>query len=261
MQFSTLSLAVIFTSTVIANGSADQHKGKGERHHHHHKIGELERKCDEIFYLERLERLIANSTALSEKPHNNATKIGELQAKASQDASKLATLKGNQTLIVECEVLAAEKKLEHDCFELLKLEHFLKFASNSTEVSNTTKNNGTRVRGIAAEVLSSATKLQQLRSNSTLVALCLIADAHEREKHECEEIKKLEKLIKLAGNDSALADKTKNNVTRIGEIKAESSKFTARLAELQNNATFVSDCAAFGHPTNVAAQVGKFSPV
>lgn len=84
--------------------------------------------------------------------HNNATNIGELQAKASQDASKLVTLEENQTLIVECEILATEKKLEQDCFGLLKLEHFLKFASNSTEVCNTSKNNSTKVSEIAAEV-------------------------------------------------------------------------------------------------------------
>jgi hypothetical protein len=153
---------------------------------------------------------------------------------------------------------STEKKLEQDCFGL---EHFLKFASNSTEVSNTSKNNSTKASEIATEVSSSATKLQQLQSNSTLVALCLIVDAHEREKHECEEIEKLETLIKLASNDTGLADKTKNNATRIGENKAESSKFAARLAEFQNNATLVSDCTAFGHSTNVAAQAGKFSPV
>jgi hypothetical protein len=216
MQLSTLFLAVIFTSAVIADGSAEWGKGKGEEHHCHHKIGKLQRECDEIFFLERLEGLVANSTALAEATHNNATKIGELQAKASQDAPKLAALKANHTLIVECEILAAEEKLEHDCFELLKLEHFLKFAANFTEVSNQAKNNATRISEIAAEASTSATKLQQLQSNATLVSLCFIVDAHEREKHQCEEIK-----------------------------EAESSKIAARLAELQSNAALVSDCASF----------------
>jgi vacuolar-type H+-ATPase subunit I/STV1 len=206
-----------------------------------------------------LEGLVANSTALAEVAHNNATKIGELQAKASQDAPKLAALKANQTLIVECDILAAEEKLEHDCFELLKLAHFLTFAANSSEVSNQAKNNATRISEIAAEASTSATKLQQLQSNATLVSLCFIVDAHEREKHQCEEIKKLEKFIDFANNSTALADKTRNNATRINEIKVESSKVAARLAKLQSNATLVSDCASFEHhpATVVSAQAGR----
>ncbi len=59
--------------------------------------------------------------------------------------------------------LTAEKTFAHDRFELLKLKHLLKFASNSTEISNTVKNNGTRVSEIAAEFSSSATREGKLR--------------------------------------------------------------------------------------------------
>jgi len=260
MQFSSLFLAVVFTSAVIADGSADQ----GKKHHHHddhrhHKKGQLERECDEIFSLEKLENLVANSTALAEVTHGNATKIGELQAKASQDASKLAGLKNNQTLIVECQILAAEEKLERDCLELLKLEEFLKFASNATAVSTKAENNGTKITEIAAKASQSANKLQQLQSNQTLVAICFIVDAHNKEKHECEEIKGLQKFIAFANNSTALVDDTKNNATRINEIKAESSKAANRLANLQSNATLVADCASFDQPTNVQAQAGTSS--
>ncbi|PMD36032.1 hypothetical protein L207DRAFT_494752, partial [Hyaloscypha variabilis F] len=253
MQISSLFLAVLFTSAVIADGSADQHK---KHHHHddhrHHKEGRLERECDKIFSLEKLESLVANSTALAEVAHGNATKIAELQAKASQDASKLADLQSNQTLIVECQILAAEEKLERDCLELLKLEEFLRFSSNATEVSTKVNNNGTKITEIAAEASQSATKLQQLQSNSTLVAICLIVDAHNREKLQCEEIKHLEKFIAFAENSTALVDDTNNNATKINEIKVESSKAADRLANLQSNATLVADCASFDQPTNVA---------
>ena len=254
MQFSSLFLAVVFTSVVIADGSADLGK---KHHHHHHKEGQLERECERIFHLEKLEKLVANSTALAEVTHGNATKISELQAKASQDVPKLADLKNNQTLIVECQILAAEKKLEHDCLELLKLEEFLKFASNATEVSTKAKNNGTRITEIAAQASQGATKLQQLQSNATLVAICFIVNAHNKEKLECEEIKGLQKFIAFANNSTALVNDTKNNATKIDEIKAKSSKAATRLAKLQSNATLVADCVSFDLPTNVQAQAGE----
>jgi hypothetical protein len=260
MQFTSLFLAVLFTSAVIADGNAEL--GKGKHHHrHHHKKGKLERKCDELFFLEKLDNLVSNSTALAEKTQNNATKIADLQAQASKDASKLADLKSNQTLIVECEILAAEKKLERDCFELLKLEGFLKFASNATEVSTRAKNNGTRINEIAAEASKSAAKLQELQSNATLVAICLVVDAHKKEKFQCEEIKGLQKFLTFTDNSTALAEKTKNNATKIEEIKAKSSKAADRLAKLLNNATLVSDCDSFDHPANVNvdAQAGTSS--
>ncbi len=74
--------------------------------------------------------------------------------------------------------------------------------------------------------------------------LCIIIAAAEREKHECEEIKKLETFIAFAGNSSAVADKTKNNVTKAEEIEAQASKDATVLAKLKSNATIVSHCAA-----------------
>jgi hypothetical protein len=257
MQFTSIFCAVLFTSAVIAEGTAELSKGK-HPHRHHHKKGKLERKCDELFFLEKLDNLVSNTTALAEKTKNNATKIADLQAKASKDASKLADLKSNQTLIVECEILAAEKKLERDCFELLELEGFLKFASNATEVSTRAKNNGTRINEIAAAASKSATKLQELQSNSTLVALCLIVDAHEKEKFQCEEIKGLQKFLAFTDNSTALSETTKNNATKIDELKSKSSKAADSLAKLLSNATLVSGCAAFDNPANVnvEAQAG-----
>jgi hypothetical protein len=256
MQFSNLFFAVLFSSAVIADEAAEQ--GKGRQHHRHHHEGRLQRECDHLFHLERVQRLVTNSTALAQETHNNETKISELQAEATQEATELTNLRNNQTLIRECEILAAEEKLERDCFKLLKLEHFLTFAANSTAVSKTAENNSTKISEIAAEASKSAGELQQLQSNGTFVALCLIVNAHEREKHECEEIKELEKFIAFSHNETALAEKTHNNETRINEIQAESSRAADRLAQLQSNSTLVSDCATFfEHPTNVESQAGK----
>lgn len=262
MQFSNLFFAVIFTSAVIADGGADQGKGKGKDHHRHHRHheGRLQRECDELFRLEGLGRLVTNNTLLEEVTHNNETRIAKLQADAQRDAPKLADLQRNQTLVDECRVLEDEEKLERDCAKLLKLQHFLKFAANSTAVSQSAENNSTRISEIAAEATKSAGELQQLQSNATFVNLCFIVDAHVKERHECEEIKDLGRFISFANNSTALAEKTNNNETRINEIQAEAQRAAARLAQLQSNGTLVFDCNKFfnsDQAANVESQAGK----
>lgn len=160
----------------------------------------IESECKEIIILEKLELFASNATALADKTHNNATKISEIQAKASKDTSRLAALNGNLTLIQDCAIIAAAEKLARDCKEIAKLERFLAFAGNATAVASKAQNNDTKVTEIAAKASKDAAKLQTLESNSTLVSLCLIFDAAEKEKHECKLIKKLEKFIAFVDN-------------------------------------------------------------
>jgi hypothetical protein len=194
--------------------------------------------------LEKLEHLAANATALADNPHNDATEIAEIYAKALNDASRLAALKGNKTLIKECEIILVAERLEHEFKELIKLEKFIAIADNSSAVASKTEKNSTKIAKIAAEASKYAIKLQKHKSNTTLVGLCLIIDAFEREKHQCEKIKKLEKFIAFADNSTAVADKTENNATKIDEIKAQAFQDAALLAKLKSNVTLVSDCAA-----------------
>jgi len=235
MQLSNLFLAILFTTAAIADGSVSGKK-------HHRKT--IKSECKEFFSLEHLELSAANTTALADKTQNNATKISEIQAKASKDASKLAALKSNLTLVEECAIFAAAEKLEHDCNEISRLDRFLAFAGNATAVAIKAQNNSTRIGEFAAKASKDAAKLEKLESNSTLVSLCPIFDAAEKEKHRCAEIKKLEKFIAFVDNSTALADKTQNNATRIDHFKAKASKDATRLAKLQSNATLVADCAA-----------------
>jgi hypothetical protein len=248
MKAFTLLLALLCTSAVIAAGGSDAKKDKSEKsdkkHKDTHHKTTIETECKEILALEKLELLAANTTELADKTHSNATKIAEIKTKASDSATRLAALKGNSTLIKDCAIIAAAERLERDCKELEELEKFIKFADNSTAVADKTKNNATKIAEIKAEASKDATKLQNLETNSTLVKLCIIIAAAEREKHECEEIKKLETFIAFAGNSSAVADKTKNNATKAGEIEAQSSKDATVLAKLKSNATPVPDCAA-----------------
>ena len=60
---------------------------------------------------------------------------------------------------------------------------------------------------------------------------------------ECKEILSLEKLIKFASNETELVDKTKNNATKVEEIKTKASAASIKLAPLLKNETLVEDCA------------------
>jgi hypothetical protein len=243
----SLFLALLCTSAVIAHGGSEMSKGKSEKsdkkHAHTHKTT-IETECKEIIALEKLELFAANATELADKTHNNATKIAEIKTKASDGATRLAALKGNATLVKDCAIIAAAEELEHECREIEKLEKFIRFADNSTAVADKTKNNATKIAEIKAEASKDATELQKLETNATLVKLCVILAAAEREKHECEEIKKLETFIAFADNSTAVADKTKNNGTKAADIHAQASRDATVLAKLKSNATLVFDCAA-----------------
>jgi hypothetical protein len=246
MQFFTLFLAILFTSAAIADGSAEKSKRNSDKSHknHHHHHNKLEAECKELFILEKLELFAANTTALADKTHNNVTKIADVQAKASKDASKLAALQGNETLVEECAIFAAAEKFAFECREIAKLESFLAFAGNATAVASKAQNNSTKVTEFAAKASKDAAKMEIFRSNTTVIALCLIFDASEKEKHECRLIKKLEKFIAFVDNSTALADKTQSNTTKIAKFQAKSSKAASLLTKLQSNATLVADCAA-----------------
>jgi hypothetical protein len=60
---------------------------------------------------------------------------------------------------------------------------------------------------------------------------------------ECKEILALENQIKIASNETELADKTKNNATKIDEIKTKASAASIKLTPLLKNETLVEDCA------------------
>lgn len=53
-----------------------------------------------------------------------------------------------------------------------------------------------------------------MTSNATLVSTCAVIDAAAKTEDTCDEMKSLQKLVTLASNETALADKTKNNATK-----------------------------------------------
>ena len=99
MQFSSILLS-LFVATAMAKGNKNGTT----------KAVTDKSLCKEMNVLEHQVKLASNATKLAEKTNNNATKIAEIQAKASDAATQLTTMQSNATLMSECSVIDAAQK-------------------------------------------------------------------------------------------------------------------------------------------------------
>jgi len=232
MHFQSLVVSVLLATSVAAHG----HDNKTESSKTLSEKGE----CKEMLKLNKLVELASNTTKLEKITKNNATKIAEIQAKASSASTKLTTLQSNTTLVSACAVIDAQEAEEDECQETFALQRFVKFAANSTAVATVTKNNATKIASIQAESSKASTKLQTLTSNTTLQAACPAVE----QKDECQMMKKLQKFVNVANNQTKLDKLTKGNATKEAEIKAWAAKDETKLTAFTGNATFMAACAA-----------------
>lgn len=197
-------------------------------------------QCKEISSLSKFVALASNTTELDKITKNNATKIAEIQAKASSDSTKLQTLTSNSTLMSDCQVVFAQEAEDDECQETFVLQRFVAFAANTTAVASATKNNATKIAAIELKASDAASKLQVLQSNSTLQAACPAV----MQKDECKAMDGLEKFVKVANNQTKLEEITKGNETKVAEIEAKGKVAQMKLSAMQANATFMAACAA-----------------
>ncbi|KAK8092291.1 uncharacterized protein PG998_015123 [Apiospora kogelbergensis] len=129
------------------------------------------------------------------------------------------------------------------CFQMAKLEMITKFGANDTAVAAKFHNNQTAIDDFKKKVAASDTKLKAMSANATLVSECATINAEAREKGECGKMKFAEKMLAMAGNDTALQTKFKNNQTKIDAFKAKAEGAKADLAAMQGNATLTSFCS------------------
>ncbi len=231
MQFQSLIVALLLAASVAAKSQNGTDSAKPVSQN---------KECKEIASMNKLVDLASNTTKLDEITKNNATKIAEIQAKASKASTSLKTLESNSTLMAACAVIDAQEAEDDLCQETFALQRFVKFAANSTAVATATKNNVTKIAKIATESSKAANKLQTLTSNSTLQAACSVV----MQKDECNMMKKLQKFVDVANNATKLAQVTKGNTTKEAEIKAKAATAQTKLTAMEGNATFVAACTA-----------------
>jgi hypothetical protein len=227
MQFSALLVSLLLTTVAVAKKNGTEHVSEASQ-------------CKEIKGLNALVELAGNSTKLDKVTKNNATKIAEIQAKASAAASMLQTLQSNTTLMSACAVIDASEIETNLCQETFMLQRFVKFAANTTAVASATKNNATKIANIKLKASDAASKLETLTSNSTLQAACPAV----MQKDECQAMKSLAKFVAVANNQTKLAKVTKGNTTKEDAIKAKAVTAQDKLTAMQGNATFVAACDA-----------------
>jgi hypothetical protein len=84
-------------------------------------------------------------------------------------------------------------------------------------------------------VLATAVVAKGERGNSTMKAVT--------DKSLCREMRSLNKLVKLASNETRLADKMHNNATKIASIQAKASEASTKLTKMEANTTLTMTCS------------------
>jgi hypothetical protein len=230
MHLQSFVVSILLATSVAA---------KGNKTHETKTLSETG-ECKEMVKLNALVDLASNTTKLDKVTKDNATKIAEIQAKASTASTTLKTLQSNSTLMSACAVIDAQEAEDDSCQETFALQRFVKFAANSTAVATATKNNATKIANIQLEASKAASKLQTLTSNSTLQAACPAV----MQKDECDSMKTLQKFVNVANNQTKLDALAKGNTTKEAEIKAKAATAQTKLTAMQSNATFTAACTA-----------------
>ncbi|KAK8040113.1 hypothetical protein PG993_008524 [Apiospora rasikravindrae] len=141
------------------------------------------------------------------------------------------------------------------CFQMAKLEMITQLGANDTALAAKFNNNQTKIDDFKKKVAESDTKLKAMTANATLVGECATINAEAREKGQCGKMKFAEKLVAMAGNDTALAAKFKNNQTKIDDFKTKATAAKADLSAMQGNATLTAFCSV----QNTKAQCFKMA--
>jgi hypothetical protein len=172
MQISSFVLTLLLSTAVAAKG--------------HNGTTSESSQCKQIVKLQSLVDLAANTTKLADKTNNNATKIADIQAKASAASTQLTTLTSNSTLVSDCAVIDAAEQTKDTCAEMKELQKYITMASNSTKVATKTDNNATKIAEVAAKASAAQTKLDTLNSNTTLVDACTAIKTEKEAKKNSE---------------------------------------------------------------------------
>jgi hypothetical protein len=128
--------------------------------------------CQETFMLQRFIKFAANTTAVASATKNNATKIANIELKASDAASKLQALTSNSTLQAACPAVLQKD----ECQAMKSLIKFVAVANNQTKLDKLTKGNTTKENEIKAKAVTDQDKLTAMQANATFVAACAALD-------------------------------------------------------------------------------------
>lgn len=157
-------------------------------------------QCKQVAKITKLMDIAGNSTKLDKVTDGNATKASEIQAKASQMATKLTELQSNTTLMAACDQIFAVQDTEDACDKMQGLEKLQALVANQTALDEKTKGNTTKADAIKAKAQEKAADLTAMQGNATLTSFC----AGFQDKQSCKSMAKLTKEQEFAQNTTAL---------------------------------------------------------
>ncbi|KAL1883277.1 hypothetical protein Daus18300_000335 [Diaporthe australafricana] len=202
-------------------------------------------QCKQVSKLTKLMDIAGNSTKLDKVTKGNATKAADIQAKASEGATKLTTLQSNATLMTACGQIFAVQDTEDACDKMQGLEKLTALVANQTELDAKTKGNTTKADAIKAKVTEKQADLTAMQSNTTLTSFC----AGLNDKQSCKAMAKMAKEQAFAANTTALNEKFDNNATKIAKFQAKLSSKAEKINALMANSTLMDTCNSLGITT------------
>lgn len=138
----------------------------------------VNKACRQMAKLTKLTELAANQTkldAMVAKGKLNTTEVDDIKAKAQQATTELQAMQANTTLTTECAVIDAHRKVVSSCKKINKLQKLADMANNQTAKDALVakkKLNDTQVAKLDERIANATTKLQEMKSNTTLTDLC-----------------------------------------------------------------------------------------
>jgi hypothetical protein len=194
LSLSKIFLAALLTALVAANpkGHDKDNREMGKEHGNRTANFEHFAQCLKFDKLTKIVNLNNNATAMQIFASKvSPAKLQKFKDKASNATTELNTLKTNATLVQDCNQRAANRRTQRDCFEVRTLQKLVNIGNNATALKELENHKGkSHLRGGSASetqaevdakwkgiIANATTKLNELKSNATLMAACAKANS------------------------------------------------------------------------------------
>lgn len=173
-----LLFAFVATSYAFPDFRLEARKGGNKNGTSNGNGNSVNKACKKMAKLTKLTELANNQTkldAMVSKGKLNDTEVAEIKTKAQDASTQLQSMQANTTLVSECLVVDAHKKVVGQCKKMAKLTKLAAMKDNQTAIDAfAAKKNitGEKLTKLQDKIANATTKLQEMSGNTTLTDLC-----------------------------------------------------------------------------------------